>query len=413
MEPAIVAETNQAVAVEPQPAPRREWSLRGLSVIALAHGVSDFYAGTVLVTVFLVVSHQHISPAYQGVLVFVWYLTSSIVQPFFGAYTDRSGRWWFLPAALTLTMTTLSIAATLSSIWLLTLCLVIGGIGSAILHPEAGKYSAMLSGARHASGISIFQVGGQLGYAFGPVAIGFLYTHFGSPGSLLMVAPGILAVTSIFALMPHVNRKAEAMHASRRARTTSDDPVDRIGVSLVVASAALRHFTSTAFIVFLQNLLVGRGFSILVASEIQTAFLIVSAIGLFAGGSLADRFGPVRVSIAALCGSVPFLLGFFLLPTQYGIVSLLVGSTLLAVQNAPGVSLVQTMLPRNLGMALGLMNGVAFGAGSALVAAFGVAVAMFGAGAALQAATLAPLIGALSYVVAGNRFPAALRARSA
>src|ERR1700726_2963163 len=90
----------------------RPWSLRGLSVIAFAHGVSDFYSGTAPFTIFLVLSSQHISPAYQGVLVFVWYLTSSIVQPLFGAYTDRHGRWWFLPTAVLLTMTTLSIAGT-------------------------------------------------------------------------------------------------------------------------------------------------------------------------------------------------------------------------------------------------------------------------------------------------------------
>jgi FSR family fosmidomycin resistance protein-like MFS transporter len=392
--------------------PTRQWSLRGLSVIAFAHGVSDFYSGTAPFTIFLVLSSQHISPVYQGVLVFVWYLTSSIVQPFFGAYTDRHGRWWFLPAALTLTMTALSIAGTLSSIWLLTLCLVVGGIGSAVLHPEAGKYSAMLSGARRASGISIFQIGGQLGYALGPVAIALLYANLGSRGSLLMAVPGILAIGSLFALMRHVDRKAEEIHGSSQAHSASHGPVDRVGVGLIMTSTALRHFTSGAFIAFLPNLLVGRGFSIPVAGEVVTAFLLISSVGLYAGGTLSDRYGPVRISIAALCGSVPFLLGFFVLPIPLGILALLTGSALLAVQNAPGVSMVQAMLPKNLGMALGLMNGVSFGVGSALVAGIGIVVTQFGAASALEAASLSPLIAALSYVIVRVRAPA-LRVRSA
>jgi len=393
------------------PAPR-QWSLRGLSVIAFAHGVSDFYSGTAPFTIFLVLSSQHISPAYQGVLVFVWYLTSSIVQPLFGAYTDRHGRWWFLPTAVLLTMTTLSIAGTLSSIWLLTLCLVVGGIGSAVLHPEAGKYSAMLSGARRASGISIFQIGGQLGYAIGPLAIANLYAHFGPRGSLVMFVPGTLAIASLFALMRHVDRKAEEVHGSSQARAQADAPVDRVGVGLIMTSTALRHFTSAAFIAFLPNLLVGRGFSIAIAGDIVTAFLLISAVGLYAGGTLSDRYGPVRISIAALVGSVPFLLGFFALPVPLGILALLIGSALLAVQNAPGVSMVQAMLPRNLGMALGLMNGVSFGAGSALVAVLGVAVATFGVAASLEGVSLAPLVGALSYVILRERVPS-LRVRSA
>ncbi len=74
------------------PAPAR-FNIRGLSVVSFAHGLSDFYSGIVPFTIFLVLSRGHISPAFQGAFVFLWYLTSSIVQPFFGAFTDRHGRW--------------------------------------------------------------------------------------------------------------------------------------------------------------------------------------------------------------------------------------------------------------------------------------------------------------------------------
>jgi hypothetical protein len=57
-------------------------------------------------------------------------------------------------------------------------------------------------------------------------------------------------------------------------------------------------------------------------------------------------------------------------------------------------------------MALGLMNGVAFGAGSALVAGLGIAVAQLGAQAALEGVSFAPLIAALAYVFVNGRVPA-------
>jgi len=78
---------------------------------------------------------------------------------------------------------------------------------------------------------------------------------------------------------------------------------------------------------------------------------------------------------------------------------------LLAVQNAPGVSLVQTMLPRNLGMALGLMNGVAFGIGSGLVAVIGFVVAGAGAGIALESVSAVPLLAAVAYGAFAPRLP--------
>ncbi len=385
----------------------RSWNLRGLSVVSFAHGVSDFYSGIVPFTIFLVLARQHVSPAYQGALVFLWYLTSSIVQPFFGAYTDRHGRWWFLPGAIALTVVAVCVAGTTSSLPLLAACIVVGGFGSALMHPEAGKYSAMLSGSRRASGISIFQVGGQVGYSLGPAAVALLYSHFGTGGSLWLLVPGALAVAYLFAVMRHVDRSAERLHASAPAIAhVGGTRVDRLGVSLLLASTALRHFVSAAFMTYLPNLLVARGSSIPEAGQIVTAFLLISSIGLLAGGSLSDRFGAVRVSVVALVSAVPFLFAFFMAPAVVGVPLLLVASALLAVQNAPGVAIVQAMLPRNLGMALGLMNGVAFGFGSAAVALAGIVVANGGPAVALEGVSIMPLFAALAYVAVAPRLAA-------
>jgi MFS family permease len=154
---------------------------------------------------------------------------------------------------------------------------------------------------------------------------------------------------------------------------------------------------------FLPNLLVARGFSIVEAGQIVTAFLLVSSIGLFAGGSLSDRFGAVVVSVAALVAAVPCLFAFFRLPEPWALAALLAGSALLAVQNAPGVAIVQAMLPNRLGTALGLMNGVAFGVGSGLVAALGIVVAAAGPATALESVSAAPLLAALAYVAVNPR----------
>lgn len=391
-------------------APVARLHARGLSVVAFAHGLSDFFSGIVPFTIFLVLAHDRVSPAFQGAFVFFWYLTSSIVQPFFGAFTDRHGRWWFLPASIALTVVAVSCAGAAPSLPLLGLCIVVGGFGSALMHPEAGKYSAMLSGGSRASGISIFQIGGQIGYSIGPIVIASLYARYGPSGSLWLLAPGLACVGALFAVMRRVDRSAERVHGARPAAARADAAsVDRVGVGLLVASTALRHFVSAAFMTYLPNLLVGRGASIPQAGQVVTAFLLVSALGLLAGGALSDRFGAIRVSIAALVGAVPLLAAFFLAPAALAVPALLAASVLLAVQNAPGVAIVQAMLPRNLGMALGLMNGVAFGFGSAAVAGIGLIVAGAGPAVALEAVSAMPLVAALAYVAVARRLPAPAR----
>ena len=343
---------------------------------------------------------------YQGLLGFLWYLMSSIVQPVFGFYSDRYGRWWFLPLGVGLTVSAVSLIGVAPDLWVLALCIVAGGIGSAIMHPEAGKYSAMLSGARKAGGISIFQIGGQIGFSLGPFAIAALVAHFGATGSLLLGLPGLAAVLALLVVMPRVHRSAATLHASERAVASSDVRVDRFGISLLVGASALRNLVAQSFTTFLPNLLVGRGESLLEAGAVITMVSLLSGLGTLAGGYVGDRFGPRTVSIASLCVAVPFLFAFLGLSGGAGIAMLIVANILLAVQGAPGTSLVQAMLPRNLGMALGLVNGVAFGAGSALVAGVGFVVARMGPQAALAEVSVIPLAAAAAYVLVGPRIPA-------
>ncbi|MDQ6929075.1 MAG: MFS transporter [Candidatus Eremiobacteraeota bacterium] len=390
-------------------AARKQWNLRGLSVLSFAHGANDLFSGMVPLLIFTVVAAHGLSPVYQGFIGFLWYLTSSIVQPLFGLYSDARGRWWFLPAGVLLGVAGVSFAGLAPTVALLGLMIVIGGIGSAVMHPEAGKYSAMLSGSRKGGGISIFQIGGALGFALGPIVISHLIDRFGARGSVVMLAPGLLAAAFLFATMRRVDFAAVRHHGTENnAGAATQTVVDRPGVSLLVASTAFRYLVTAAFMTYLPNLVAVRGGSIVAAGEIVTAFLAVGAIGLFAGGYLGDRFGALRVSIVSLLLAVPCLYGFFIENNAFGMASLLLASVLLNVQSAPGVVIVQRMLPRNLGMALGLMNGVAFGIGSALVAIAGFVVASGGPQLALELVSLLPVLCALAYVVVAIRGPKAL-----
>lgn len=380
------------------------WNLAGISVISFAHGLSDFFSGIVPLVIFYDVSRAGLAPWYQGVLAFAWYLTSSIVQPLFGAYGDRRGRWWFLPASIALTVVAISIAGATTSLGILAACIVAGGLGSAIMHPEAGRYTAMLGGARRTSAISIFQIGGQVGYGLGPAAIGLLLGAYGPRGSLLLLLPGGLAVIGLLGLMRGVDGSARSLHAERTApERGAAARTDRLGVGLLIAGTSLRYLVGASFAYYLPNLLTARGFSFAQAGTMVTGFLVFAAVGLFAGGALADRFGGVVVSVASLCTAVPCL-AFALVCNGWPAVALLLGgSILLAVQNAPGVALAQAMLPRNLGMALGLMNGVAFGIGSAGVTAVGFLIVLVGPTSALLYVSAAPLLAALAYVLVARR----------
>jgi FSR family fosmidomycin resistance protein-like MFS transporter len=388
-----------------------DWNLGALLAIAFGHGVNDFYSGTFALTIFFVASNAGLSAWYQGAVAFLWYLTSSIVQPLFGAYTDRHGRWWFMPTGVLMVVLAMSFSSLCTSLWLLSPLVIIGGFGAAIMHPEAGKYAALLSGSRRSGGISIFQIGGSLGFALGPITIAALLAHFGRFGSLVMLPPGLLAVAYVYVVVRRAHLAAEPERVARRTTERGPAPkADTLGISLVVGSTAIRFLTTTAFMTYLPNLLAARGGTLVEAGQIVTAFLLVGIIGMYLGGYLGDRLGSVAASVIALVAAVPCLLGFFYAPPAVALGLLMLGGIFLAVQNAPGVVIVQSLLPRSLGMALGLINGVAFGAGSVLVTVVGVAVTRFGPETALIDVSVMPLLGAAAYLVVARRLsPAVMR----
>jgi FSR family fosmidomycin resistance protein-like MFS transporter len=159
----------------------------------------------------------------------------------------------------------------------------------------------------------------------------------------------------------------------------------------------LKYLVGAAFMTYLPNLIVARGGSIADAGLIVTLYLGAGVAGLYLGGYLGDRFGIFAIAIASLAASAPVLTAFFALHGVAAIAMLLVANVLLNIQSAPSIAIVQRMLPRNLGMALGLMNGVAFGIGSAMVTAVGVLVARAGAQQALFDVAFLPLGCALVY----------------
>ncbi len=121
----------------------------------------------------------------------------------------------------------ISFASLAGSLWLLSLLVVIGGFGAAIMHPEAGKYAALLSGSRKSGGISIFQIGGSLGFALGPITIAALLAHFGRFGSLVMLPPGLVAVAYVYVVIRRAHVMAQPAHETQRKLDAAGAGTDR------------------------------------------------------------------------------------------------------------------------------------------------------------------------------------------
>ena len=141
-----------------------------MAALSAGHGATDFANGALPALLPFMVDRFRLSYTLAAVVMLASTASSSLVQPLFGAWSDRRGALWLLPAGVALAGVGIALAAASPSYWLVLLLVVVSGLGVAAYHPEGSKFAAYASGAKRASGMSLFSVGGNIGYALGPTA---------------------------------------------------------------------------------------------------------------------------------------------------------------------------------------------------------------------------------------------------
>ena len=87
-----------------------------------------------------------------GALLLVVTVGSSIIQPVFGAVSDRLALSWLMPVGVALAAIGVGVAGVAPTFALTALAVGIGGLGIAAFHPEGARYANYASGDRRGTG---------------------------------------------------------------------------------------------------------------------------------------------------------------------------------------------------------------------------------------------------------------------
>src|SRR5919199_1957320 len=142
------------------------------------------------------------------------------------------GAIWLLPAGVLLAGVGMALAAVAPSYWLVLVLVVVSGLGVAAFHPEGSKFAAFVGGRRRASAMSLFSIGGNLGFALGPTVATPLVLAFGLEGGLLLAVPCIAVALALLQLVPFLG--SFAPEGSRRVEAAEPDRVGALGLLLGV-----------------------------------------------------------------------------------------------------------------------------------------------------------------------------------
>ena len=379
------------IALPAAPAERVRPDMRLLGLLALGHLVTDANQGALTAMLPFLKGALGLSYAATGAIVLAGNITSSLIQPLFGYLADQMARRWILPVSVLLSSVGIALTGLAPSYAVILGLVVVTGLGVAAFHPEAYRTATAVAGERKATGVSVFSTGGNIGIALGPPLITLLVTGLGLLGTTWMLVPGLLAAGFFAAALPTLS----APSAGRAQRAASGQATNMAGaMALLVAVIAFRSWTQIGFSTFVPfyYLDVLHGDPRMVGT-LLSIFLGAGVFGTLIAGPIADRIGVRRYVVAVFLVTTPVAVSVLFARGPLFLVALGALGFVLVSTFTVSVVLAQAYLPRNPGMASGLIVGFATGAGGLGASALGWAADRWGLGSALWVSALMPLVG--------------------
>jgi FSR family fosmidomycin resistance protein-like MFS transporter len=367
---------------------RAEIDRRAMALLSSGHLATDFANGALPALLPFLKERFSLSYTAIGAIVLASQASSSLIQPLFGLWSDRRGAMWLLPAGVALAGIGIALASDAPSYWLVLLLVLVSGVGVAAFHPEGSKFAGFVSGRKRASGMAWFSIGGNLGYALGPIATTAVVASFDLRGGLLLAVPCLLVAVAIVAATPYLRGFAPEPHAAR-ARAGEDDPG---AMKLLLGVIALRSVAWFGLITFVPLWEISLGHSKSHGNHLLALMLFAGGMGTLLLGPLADHLGRRPVLLGSVVATGPLLLVFVLVGGIPGAVALaLIGA---CVVGTFGVTMVmgQEYMPRHIGTASGLVIGLSVGLGGVAAVALGRLADATSLRTALFVAAAAPMI---------------------
>lgn len=338
-----------------------------MSTLSAGHGAVDFASGAVPALLPFLAERFSLGYAATAGVMLAATLSSSVVQPVFGLLSDRRGAMWLLPVGVLVAGTGVGLAGIAPSYWLVLVAVAIGGAGIAAYHPEGAKFASFASGRRRARGMSYFNVGGNTGYALGPIVITPLVLGLGLAGTLVAALPVLVVGVLVLAALPAL--RTLTPEARGMPPTTERDRPR--AMALLVGVILMRSLTWFGLITFVPLWIVSLGGTKAEGNRLLSLMLVAGVVGALALGPIADRVGLRRTLLGSTVVLAPLVLVFVYVGGVVGALALmLVGACIVGTFGVVMV-LSQSYLPQHVALASGLNVGLAVGLGGVAALALG------------------------------------------
>ncbi|MFI2563442.1 MFS transporter [Paenarthrobacter sp. NPDC018779] len=357
--------------------------------LSLGHACVDVYQGSVAALVpFFVIEREYTYAAASGI-VLAASLLSSVVQPLFGALTDRWPMPWLLPVSTLLGGVGVALSGITDSYLLTLIVIAVSGIGVAAYHPEAARAARNASRGNHA-GMGWFSLGGNLGFAAAPILVAAVIATGGLHASPLLVVPALAGTVLCIAAVRSA-KPAPGAPPQTQGKEGKDDWASFVRLSGAIICRSIVFVGLSAFAsLYAQERTNGGP----VAATAALFILYVGgAIGTILGAGLASRFGRIKVIRWSYALTILAVAGVVFVPGPLIYLFIALTSAGLYVPFSLHVTLGQDYLPHRVGTASGVTLGLTVSIGGLATPAIGALADHFTLQAALAPLIILPAIG--------------------
>ncbi|WP_308401267.1 MFS transporter [Streptomyces sp. AC512_CC834] len=373
---------------------------RPIVLLSLGHACVDVYQGTVAALVPYFVAERAYTYAAASGVVLAASLLSSLVQPLFGALTDRWALPWLLPLSTLTAGAGVALGGVTGSYAFTLAAIAVGGVGVAAYHPEAARAARAAAGGSHTA-MGWFSLGGNAGFALAPPLVWAVVGAGGLGASPLLVVPAVVGAVLCGAAVRSAAGAGRASGGRTAVARGTDDWPSFLRLTGAVVCRSVVFVGLSTFVSLYVRERVGGG------SAAGTVALFVlylgGAVGTVAGGRLADRHGRLKVVRLSYVLSVLAVAGVVLVPGPAVYLCVALTSAGLYVPFSLHITLGQDYLPRRVGTASGVTLGLTVSVGGLAAPAVGALADATSLRAALLPLVALPAVGRL--LLCGLREP--------
>lgn len=342
---------------------------------------------------------------YQSVagLMFASCFLSSVVQPTFGWLADRTSKTWLMPLGIFLSGAAMGLAGLFENYWAIFTVVTVSGIGSAIFHPEAARMIHKLSGIKRGTALSIFSVGGNGGFAVGPIIAVAAITAFGMKGTAIFCLLALIMAMVLLVIVPKMNAEigkkvsldvSTAKTAAEPQSNLKNDWPSFARLTLLIGFSSIVICGLRSFIpLYLVNV---TGLSTAAAGSALTLLFMFGVVTTLIGGILADKIGYLKVVQISYVLLVP-MIGLLSQTTNVFLCYALmipIGFAMFSPFSSV-VVLGQSYLARSIGFASGVTLGLTFSVGGIFVPFIGSFADTYGLTSTMELLTGVAVLAAL------------------